>query len=797
MFLDSGAATALQWTAPGGVAGWVLEKGGANYVKDIGEIKLDDEAGHEGSAVEEEGHGQQAGDFQPLLPAPSTRVAFIISRPIPSHLRRIRRELLSHGYDACYILSGFSEGAHAALAELQYPHQGRDRGEEDTGTEPDDVVKYWAEARKSGGNWERDVEDAYFMAVEARLRRWLLEGRERHPPESGEDLEEPEISVLHLPLASYVDVSDRFFVVPNCHLFPLLDPARYLADADPKLGNLSVPLQRRFMLAAASISDFLDALDVQDHIYSVGQSADVVARLLTDKFGTTSRRRSGKSASLVIVDRTLDMVPPVSFSDNLFDLIARAFPDSSFLDAAVSSDLASFPASLPLAHASDSQKLSMLSTLLSFPSRESLVRLRKRLADAVNKDAPESFKTPGKLPVKVTQAQISRLLAAFKGDDSLLLKYAPIVETMSLAEKALAAAAASEEALSAEKVLLLALSQGDDEDAGEQAVEQWKTLLPDSAATPQGQEKLKRALNLLINLWMRLSGRTSGLITQIRDALLKCLLAEGPGAASEDEEEEEEEADEFDSEWGWGEDSAPPSPRKEAKKQAKAMQQDKGGADDRYKEWRQRKSTLEFEVDVFVERLEMLRRAQSRAFGGDSANPMERPPLVARIVSELCAPKSPQSLAGNALSSALGAGSALTSAFGAGSSALSSALGSSGLSSTLGSWLKPEDQRGGAGGSSELRHHSYGLISYGASAVAGGISGVLRTVQTAAMKTIEPSGNKILIIFVLGGITGAEVQAAIHAWEQSRGGVEELLIGSGGMAGDVAERLGTELLRSV
>jgi hypothetical protein len=692
VYLDSGSLFALNWTSPGGLAGFLLERSGASCLKKLNENETDS--------------ADLDSEFDALKPPETRRVAFILSSPIPVYLAQIRRLLLSHAWDACLVLSGVSEGAHAALAELPYP---RDKSEEDTGVEPNDVVNFWNEARNAGGQWERDAGDAYFSGVETRLARWMLEGRS--------DDEEPDVSVLHFPAATFANITDRLFLLPNAHLFPLLDPARFLSSTDPKLGNLSPSLQRRVTLTASSLSDFLDALGVQDHVYSAGATSDLVARVLTSRFATTTRRRASKTASLVLVDKTMDLLPAVSHSENLFDQIVRAFGG---LDVAVPTDLTSFPEKLPLSHSLEPGKLSVLSSFLSHPARENLARLRKKLADATGS---------GKMPVKVTAAQISRLLASFKGDEELLMKHAGAVEIGAVVERALHAG--NEEAQAAEKILLLALEQGD-EDAAEQAVEQWRSLLPDSAASLESATRFRTAVGLLINLWMRLQ-ETRAVVPLVRDALLKCLLTDPPA--------ESDEEGEFDAEWGWGDDSTPPSPVRE--------KPDKD-TEDRYREWKERKRMLEDEVDVFVGRLEALRRSQSQ-------DTTEKEPLVAKIVSELCQPKSPTS---NALSSALG------------------------------SWLKTEEE-------SSLKHHSYGLLNYAASSVAGGLSGVLRTVQTAAKKTIDPFGNKVLIVFVLGGITGTEVQASVAAWEGSRGGVEELIIGSGGMIGpeEVVQRLAGELLR--
>ncbi|KAI9008627.1 hypothetical protein DFJ74DRAFT_759211 [Hyaloraphidium curvatum] len=746
VFVDASAAAALRWSPPGGLAGLLLERGGAASVQDISSIRLEDD---DASEVAAEG----AEDFEPLRPAQSRRAAFVVAAPLPYHLRRIRRALLSHGYEKCTVFSALDEAAHAQLAEAPYPAQGRERGDEDTGNEPEYARQLWIECRKGGGSWERDADDAYFAAAEMRLRHWLLEGRERHPPPEGaEPFGEPEVSVLHFPLALYAPISDRFLLLPASDMFPLLDPDRHIADQEPRLGNLSPVVQRRFLLAAGALSSLLDALDVQDHVYSAGRSAGLLARVLTTQFATTPRRRSSRTASLVILDRTLDIIPPASAPDNLLDQALAVLPRDTPYDASVPSDflLPLFTPRLPLSHGMDPSKLPLLGTILSHPARESLARVRKKLADAVNRDGPEEFRTPGKLPGRVTAAQLNRLLSAFRGDEENLLRHAGAVEAAAIAAGVLQRQAGLEERLGTEKVLLLGLAQGDEE-AVEGAVEQWRSLLPEETSSEEGRQKFAAAVGLLVNVWMRLPRPDRGLAGRVREALLKCLLAEPP--ASDDEAGEPEADEEFDADWGWGQEGGSSPPRAE-----KAPKPD---AEDRYRAWKERKRTLEFEADVFMERLEALRRQQSRIFSEPGA---DYAPLVRRVAAELTSPRSQLASRAGALTSA---------------------------ASALGSWLQ---KPGEAAGGEELKHHSYGLISYAASSVAGGLAGVLKTVQTAAMKTIEPGGNKVLILFVLGGITGGEVQAAVEAWEASRGGVEELIVGSGSMAGDVFERLGGELL---
>lgn len=690
VFFDDAAVAALSWTARGGAPGLACD-GGAVAFGMIGDSSLlTGQSSHRTSGDSE---------FIELRPDPPRRVAFVLGGSVPGHLKEIKRCLLDNAghIDACFVYSGVSEATMAELSKLELePQSGKARTQR--GTSMDGIDRSTLTS---------------FNAVESLLRRWLAEGRKK----AGNDaVKSPDpanvlISVAHFPPAAFLPISNHVYLLPHADFSPPLD-----MDVPDVLADLQMPLQHNLLRTAGSLSAFLDALNVQDQIYTLGGCSETLARVLVSRFGDTQRRKAGKSATLVILDRTADLLPLLSSSDNAFDQFAARSTGAGF-DVQPDNEVTNYPPTLPLSHASDPQKLRLLDSLTNLSIREAKTRVSKKLSLTTANSEPSE-------ETKLAHAPLFEL-------EAILKNLPPLPE--------------SDRFKATESVLLALL----DSYGPAEVLTEWSSLLPPSPSSDP--EKFGRAVRLLVSLWLRMEigPEAKGVV---KEALVDCLSDGGPPAsddkdeeaddfdedwgwgdepsfekAASDEDEEEEEEDDEDEGWGWG-DEPVSKPAKPAAKPVSARQSKPSDA--AYREWKDARRAVENRVGGFLDSLARLKAGQKQG-------------MLATIIEQFS----------NATSSPL---------------------------SKLGSIWGSHDR------DKELKHHSYGIKS-----LVSGLGGVLRSVQTAAKNT---TGDRVLIVFVVGGITGTEVAEALDRWQLARGPIEELLIGSGSWGHWEMEMVGKGLL---
>ncbi|KAI8615802.1 hypothetical protein BC830DRAFT_1168321 [Chytriomyces sp. MP71] len=385
LVVDEAMVEVLEWTLPGGL-GSVLA-GGSVHLVVLGR------------------HNQQ--QQQPLFGhAPS--VVFALSDTFAHHAAAVFALLGARAYSSCAVFLALPMRAHLRDAQNE------------TQFDP------------------RDGED-FFRWLARILTDSMVQAIHKHVPEDQiEDaIEDLEVTVQHLPLNVAAIANDLFCFPAVSHMFPVPSfIAPQLSSQPTDSSPVFDPLTR---LVAFSLSTVLDALQIKEEIFVMGEASKLIARCMvslrvgdhasTPLSSTASGPRPANSA-LIMMDRTLDLAAPMSHTDNLFDLIFRTLKkpkteSGSSLNRCVSSDnVSSDQDALKLASGADAETLDLIRVLTMLNTKEGLVAVRKRIVDIIGKVDPA--RRPRVLG-RVTLDQMHSLLGVFKGDEAALTKYGNVL----------------------------------------------------------------------------------------------------------------------------------------------------------------------------------------------------------------------------------------------------------------------------------------------------------------------------------------------------------------------------------
>ncbi|KAI8928991.1 hypothetical protein BC831DRAFT_497311 [Entophlyctis helioformis] len=442
VYLDEAALSVAKWSAPGGVAGLLLERGGAAAVRD---------------------YPPQAPSDPAAAPEPDA-VVLLLSTHLSRHPETIRRLLLSHPYQTCHIVVSLSEA-------LQYNEISYD----------DSLVGVWTSstAAVSPGAAADDL-GGYFATVEARIYDWMVESSQRHGRSFDRDFV---VSVQFQPLCFSLLTPDVFLIPAAASFFPpvslggLTTPGS-TANSSPR-GSQAIARpttdDAKAREMACVITTLLSSLHVKDEIFALGPSSKQVARIIVDQSTSARRRASEKSAAVLIVDRTLDLVGPTMHSDNLLDQVWSTLSrrSASSYDANVSpkyfgsaggqqednqqdaSDRGEpHGPSLSLAHGCEDECAELVSALLRLGQKDGLVTIRRRLVDLIGKEIP-SASVP-KVLGRVTLPQLDSLMSHFVNQPAVWSKHAGLLTYFSAV---IEHGSRWDELVSIEKVLGLSLAE--------------------------------------------------------------------------------------------------------------------------------------------------------------------------------------------------------------------------------------------------------------------------------------------------------------------------------------------------
>eukprot|EP00164_Ancoracysta_twista_P009564 GFYU01014190.1.p1 GENE.GFYU01014190.1~~GFYU01014190.1.p1 ORF type:complete len:707 (+),score=186.31 GFYU01014190.1:158-2278(+) len=232
--------------------------------------------------------------------------------------------------------------------------------------------------------------------------RWIEEAFTASFPSLPQEL----VHVKHLA-TPYSTIAKDVFLLPGASdAFPLThENAAQIAEENPEEEiedldsiewrmlppELKAPLQH----AADGLSSLLTGLGLKEEVFVLGQTSRFVGRQVIN----TNRTRAasyGTQASLVLIDRTMDLVAPCMHSDNIMDRIYALLPriDSMAADVVVDNatlhprhDMMKQPGDVfvsgSLCTHHDTTASELLDSMVGKKFKESLITIRKQLIDVM------------------------------------------------------------------------------------------------------------------------------------------------------------------------------------------------------------------------------------------------------------------------------------------------------------------------------------------------------------------------------------------------------------------------------
>lgn len=273
------------------------------------------------------------------------------------------------------------------------------------------------------------------------------------------------VEIFYLPLVIVPYSEDLFFMPVFAPLYPLLSPdvpriskhhqAVTRGDKIKPLTGLGevefhhLPHEMRVSVRqlVASIHSLLQAMNAREEIFTIGQTAHIIGTEL-DVFSPARQRRKAASnkVSLVVVDRTLDLVSAADHSgDTLMARLLALLPrlPGHCLDSAInmaplcnvhsSCEWTLVPGCLA-PQGKEQRAAEVLKSLVTAPAKETLSLINKHVVEAASrKDLPPSSPKEGKMMVDSLQRNIQQFASdidAFTDNAALLQQGLGAVEAL-------------------------------------------------------------------------------------------------------------------------------------------------------------------------------------------------------------------------------------------------------------------------------------------------------------------------------------------------------------------------------
>lgn len=388
------------------------------------------------------------------------RGVFIVNDVLLDTSEKIIYDIISNShFKNCVVITTVSQSLHQHLS---------------TSTRTSD-----AQPSEGEGNY-------FFKDLESKIMTWM-----KHEGSHAE--------VVHVPL-SFASICSSLFLVPAFSDFwPVLH-----SDV-PRLAKTVTQLERKEILSVddltldilpenrqtvikklvSTLSSLFEELDVNEEVYCLGATSRIVATELAGLQSAKARRKAAtKKASLLIVDRTLDLSGPTGHHrDSFLDKIFSLLPSLPGHKADVALDMSTFFSShsgsgftiLPpgcLAHPKVSSSRDLLSTLItSRKQTDALIAVNRQLVETISKSKLPADASITKIG-RVTAESLDAKLKLFRNNQDVLSKHSAIVQVSTACVQTLSHAQFSHQEDIATKEKLLLQTLGEDPD---QVV--WKQML--------------------------------------------------------------------------------------------------------------------------------------------------------------------------------------------------------------------------------------------------------------------------------------------------------------------------------
>ncbi|GAB2233913.1 hypothetical protein Droror1_Dr00003143 [Drosera rotundifolia] len=274
---------------------------------------------------------------------PATKIVIMTSRLLSDTHRYVLRCLSGHhGVRHCSIFTSISEMSHSAYPDsplgldafreyqsllIQDYEELQNRHKEIMG-KVKEKKSVENPASEDEGWSQLDDMDISQHAASPNAGKDVEVGREDEEA-AEQDLR---VSVLHFPLI-LCPLSPRVFVLPSGgSVAEAALSSEHQDSLSPGLPPLSTGVTTDgddvpgATLTAHFIYHFAAKMDLKLEIFSLGDVSKTVGRVLTDMSSLYDVGRRKRSAGLLLIDRTLDLLTPCCHGDSFFDWIFSALP---------------------------------------------------------------------------------------------------------------------------------------------------------------------------------------------------------------------------------------------------------------------------------------------------------------------------------------------------------------------------------------------------------------------------------------------------------------------------------------
>lgn len=219
------------------------------------------------------------------------------------------------------------------------------------------------------------------------------------------------LPILHNMRTNNSNTTTSAFTLSNKHtanIFPLSlsdmgdNASMYTTIAEASVEHVPNSLKMMLRLLSETLSSVMQQLrlDVHERSYAVGFTSKIVGNAVVSTLNNSNNKEELQPATLVVVDRSIDMVTPSGHTDTLLDRIVKLLPDDhvcrKYLTATTSTttnDCCSccvaddMYSDADICHPDDFSVQKLLSSLALTSERDSKRQLQQHLVDIIKSES--------------------------------------------------------------------------------------------------------------------------------------------------------------------------------------------------------------------------------------------------------------------------------------------------------------------------------------------------------------------------------------------------------------------------
>uniref|UniRef100_A0A2A4J3N2 Sec1 family domain-containing protein 2 n=1 Tax=Heliothis virescens TaxID=7102 RepID=A0A2A4J3N2_HELVI len=246
------------------------------------------------------------------------------------------------------------------------------------------------------------------------------------------------VEVVHIPIFT-IALTNVVFVTPPYHqVYPLFDGKLEAGSQSIDLHSLSNQERSHARRLASGLNNMMDSMNLKEDIYYMGSYSSLIAGILENSPVCLARRKNClHPASLIIVDRTLDLCGVTSFStESVLDKIMSALPRFPGHSTEVAVDMSplceanviNHPEDVQLSpgclyHANDDACVQTYEYMINKSHKEVMFDLYNKLSkiDIQKSPSPKSL-------LKVTPQSVEKIVTASKGNYDIIGKHLGVLQ---------------------------------------------------------------------------------------------------------------------------------------------------------------------------------------------------------------------------------------------------------------------------------------------------------------------------------------------------------------------------------